>query len=326
MAAASSSLPSFLTKTYEIFNTKEYNDCCGWGSTGETIVIKKIEQFSKTVLPKYFKHSNFQSFVRQLNMYDFRKTVQDPNHGEFQHPNFQRDKPDLLSKIKRKAHHKPSENVKRPVGAAGTQKHSSSGAVAPLAYDANDFLGYDGALMDHSPLGFGHDDLAKESDAVLNEMMKQKFMRDEFEKRMQEMEVESARIAGENVQLKQLVAESRAKQVRMQDKMEKVLKTMYNIFTGNGAGGNNSLGNAISFGNASIDGNASMVSHGLLPPVRETVKHTSVITLVDTLSQIHPKTRPLISSSKLPLLQHTLLTYHCNAQSHYTNGNPHTSC
>ena len=71
--------------------------------------------------------------------------------------------------------------------------------------------------------------------------MRQKMMRDEFERRLQEMEAESARIAGENVQLKQLVAESRAKQTRMQEKMEKVLKTMYNMFTGGAA-------NSLSFG------------------------------------------------------------------------------
>ena len=61
-------IPGFLLKTYEIFNTPEYSNLCGWGSNGETIVIKKIEEFSKQILPKYFKHSNFQSFVRQLNM------------------------------------------------------------------------------------------------------------------------------------------------------------------------------------------------------------------------------------------------------------------
>ena len=35
-------IPGFLTKTYEIFNTPEYTDCCGWGNNGSTIVIKKV--------------------------------------------------------------------------------------------------------------------------------------------------------------------------------------------------------------------------------------------------------------------------------------------
>ena len=48
--------------------------------------------------------------------YDFRKTVQDPNHGEFQHPNFRQDRPELLPNIKRKAHHKSSESTKKSGG------------------------------------------------------------------------------------------------------------------------------------------------------------------------------------------------------------------
>ena len=58
----------FLLKTYSIFSNPLYEEWCDWGVNGDTIVFKNIEAFSKNVLPKYFKHGNFQSFVRQLNM------------------------------------------------------------------------------------------------------------------------------------------------------------------------------------------------------------------------------------------------------------------
>lgn len=57
----------------------------------------QLEDFTNTVLPKYFKHSNYASFVRQLNMYGFAKVGVDPSHREFTHPRFVRGKPEQLA-------------------------------------------------------------------------------------------------------------------------------------------------------------------------------------------------------------------------------------
>ncbi|EOA84780.1 uncharacterized protein SETTUDRAFT_91900 [Exserohilum turcica Et28A] len=44
-----------------------------WGNDGDSFVVLENEKFTKHILPKHFKHSNFASFVRQLNKYDFHK-------------------------------------------------------------------------------------------------------------------------------------------------------------------------------------------------------------------------------------------------------------
>eukprot|EP00624_Nannochloropsis_granulata_P005053 evm.model.NODE_35794_length_6463_cov_7.710196.1 len=45
-------IPGFLTKTFEIFSSGEYRDLCGWGPRGDTILIKKVPEFSARVLPR----------------------------------------------------------------------------------------------------------------------------------------------------------------------------------------------------------------------------------------------------------------------------------
>ncbi|RYG65417.1 hypothetical protein EON64_11950 [archaeon] len=39
----------------------------GWSDSGDTVVIKDAKAFAERIIPTAYKHSNFSSFVRQLN-------------------------------------------------------------------------------------------------------------------------------------------------------------------------------------------------------------------------------------------------------------------
>lgn len=59
--------PSFLVKLYQILDTNEFSNIIEWGENGKSFVVKNLNEFTEKVLPRFFKHNNFASFVRQVN-------------------------------------------------------------------------------------------------------------------------------------------------------------------------------------------------------------------------------------------------------------------
>ncbi|KAI7867851.1 hypothetical protein BDF14DRAFT_1725814 [Spinellus fusiger] len=114
-------VPAFLNKLYNMVNDPDSDELIQWTDDGRSFLVIRHEEFAKRVLPRFFKHSNFSSFVRQLNMYGFHKVPHmqqgvlqadtESERWEFSSPHFQRNQPDLLLLVTRKKG-KDSEDTK----------------------------------------------------------------------------------------------------------------------------------------------------------------------------------------------------------------------
>ncbi|KAG8739475.1 kinase-regulated stress-responsive transcription factor skn7 [Ceratobasidium sp. 414] len=197
----------FVKKLYKMLEDPQFSHVVTWGPQGDCFVVKDVTEFTKSILPRMFKHSNFASFVRQLNKYDFHKLKNAEaeaggmGYGDqcsfaqswtFKHPDFRADDRDALENIKRKvpAARKsrggaaPAPTPATPVQPTGTKTEATSPAPEVAA----------------SPSGSGSDP-TRESDTIRMLLAQVEAMRanQEATRRAHEEQIEGLRQTAEDM-------------------------------------------------------------------------------------------------------------------------------
>ncbi|KAG7381475.1 hypothetical protein PHYPSEUDO_005978 [Phytophthora pseudosyringae] len=118
--------PKFLLLLYEILEV-ESSRVIRWSEDGLALQILDPVTVTEQILPKYFNHTNFHSFQRQLNYFGFRKwTKSKTDICTFSHPSFRENRPEMLQLIKRK-------KAPRRTPTSGAGSTTPSGATATAA-------------------------------------------------------------------------------------------------------------------------------------------------------------------------------------------------
>ncbi|KAI1731411.1 HSF-type DNA-binding domain-containing protein [Ditylenchus destructor] len=127
-------LTNFLVKIWSILEDDSIADTICWDCSGMSFHIYDLYKFCEVVLPRFFKHKNMSSFVRQLNLYGFKKIAAVDrsvlsysdnltDHMQFYHPLFRQGQPELLNQIKR--------NNKRPANSVTNTPVAVKNSVDP---------------------------------------------------------------------------------------------------------------------------------------------------------------------------------------------------
>ncbi|KAL7750001.1 Heat shock transcription factor [Sorochytrium milnesiophthora] len=209
-------VPRFLNKLYNMLHDPQNDAFVRWTEDGQSFIITRQNEFASEVLPKYYKHTNMQSFVRQLNMYGFHK-VPHITQGvlqskgadellEYSNPHFQRDRPDLLLLIPRK------KGSSAAHGSGPSNAASSSTAAAAAAAAADLEVGtHGGETPAHAQM-------------VLNEMATIKRHQLSISSDIKNLQTENA------IMWREVMA-TREMQARQQDTVDKILRFLASLYS-----------------------------------------------------------------------------------------------
>mmetsp|Transcript_21127 Transcript_21127/g.47900 ORF Transcript_21127/g.47900 Transcript_21127/m.47900 type:complete len:518 (-) Transcript_21127:277-1830(-) len=138
-----------------------------WLPAGDAFRISDLDRLQKETLPSFFRHSRFQSLVRQLNFYNFRKVNRERTFWVYRHPLFHRDRSKELHLLRRKTcpgvdgrKHKPDCDI--DMLEAGTLDNGQpvSGSNSPIPFEHSKKFRKNGRS---SPASKGYESIEDES-------------------------------------------------------------------------------------------------------------------------------------------------------------------
>jgi hypothetical protein len=92
---------NFPTKLHQILSSEEFSNAIAWMPHGRSFRVIKPKEFAETISPRFFNHSNFPSFARQVNGWGFRRITQGPDRNSYYHELFLRWRPHLVKWMRR---------------------------------------------------------------------------------------------------------------------------------------------------------------------------------------------------------------------------------
>jgi hypothetical protein len=95
-------IPNFPAKMYAILSRKDLSDIITWMPHGRSWKVLKPREFEIKVIPTYFEHAKFSSFIRQANGWGFRRIIsKGGDRNSYYHELFLRGRPYLIKLMRR---------------------------------------------------------------------------------------------------------------------------------------------------------------------------------------------------------------------------------
>lgn len=90
---------TFPKKLMEMLSVPMISHCLTWLPHGRSFIVNNPDEFMTEVYPRFFKATQYKSFLRQLNLWGFKRITKGNDSGAYYHQFFLRGMPNLVKKM-----------------------------------------------------------------------------------------------------------------------------------------------------------------------------------------------------------------------------------